>query len=95
MAAELRCPGCSKHCPASHPRCKYGRKYFEAHTADPSPKQKKWETRVTAQGPLWHLITTARLVKKALKDTPEADVLQPLTLQEQAELTALLQKLNT
>lgn len=94
MSAELRCPGCSKHCKASNPKCKYGRKYFEAHPTALSPKLKKWEKRVTPQGPLWQLITTARLVKKSLKDTPEEDILRRLTPQEQDALVALLAKLN-
>ena len=94
MSAEVRCPGCSKHCPASQPKCKFGRKYFETHPAPASPKQKKWEKRVTPNGLTWQFITSARLIKKSLKDTREEDILCRLTPQEQETLAALLAKLN-
>lgn len=40
------CPGCGKHCPLDHPRCKYGRAFFEKwqrkeQAADVKEKEKK------------------------------------------------------
>ena len=94
MSPEPRCPGCSKHCPASNPKCGYGRKYFEKHPVPASPKLKKWEKRVIPGGLTWQFIAAARRVKKSLKDTPEEEILRRLTPQEQDALAALLAKLN-
>lgn len=95
---EPVCPGCGKHCPMSHPRCRYGRTYFARLNA-PAPEharpRHKWEAFVTRDEPIWLLLDTARSLRKALKKerVTEAQLLDRLSDDEQLRLTALLRRL--
>ena len=96
------CPGCGRHCPLSHPRCKYGRDYLEKlqkkEAETPEKKKRfKWEGLVEKDGLLWQLLLTGCSIKKALrkKRTTEAALLQQLSDQEQMQLSEILKKLDT
>lgn len=95
----LKCPGCGKHCAQGCARCKYGVKYFakQAEKADTAPASiGKWEKYVAREGTAWQLLYAAKRMKKALKDSGrrEEQALSPLSADEQAALSALLQKLG-
>lgn len=107
MGKKDVCPGCSRHCPLDHVRCKYGRKYVEkrgkeqeaAQSADEKSSRKtgrKWEKHVTQGGTAWKLLLTARTLKRALRkeQITEAQLLGSLTPQDLAALDALLDHLN-
>ena len=100
------CPGCSRHCPAKHLRCKYGQKHFEKLRraeeakslivqAEKKPRH-KWEKHVTPDGLFWHLLWYSGRIKRALrkKKISEQQLLSTLTQQEQAQLDALLEKVT-
>ena len=100
-----RCPGCSKCCPLSAPRCKYGRACMakqlraqkdKANAGDTKKKQHKWERHVQQGGPAWQLLQAAHCTKKALKKGRicESQLLAPLSDEDRLTLTALLSKLD-
>lgn len=106
IQTENICPGCSRHCPASHVRCKYGQKHFEklrqaedTTSCSGEVKRKsryKWEKHVTAEGLLWRLLRHSSRIKRALrkKQVSEQQLLGTLTPQEQAQLSMLLEKIT-
>ena len=97
-------PGCSRHCPANHPRCKYGQKYLEkiakataCHSKDSEKKPRcKWEKHVTPHGLCWQLLWNSRRIKQALRKNKvtEQQLLSALSTQEQVQLCALLAKVT-
>ena len=97
------CPGCSRHCCAAAPRCKYGRKYFAAQSAccpkkcEQQKMKHKWERFVRREDALWQLMTTARRVKKALvrREITGDELLSALNASEQETLLALLGRLES
>ena len=94
------CPGCSRHCPACHVRCKYGRQYFEKHPPEftcTDHKKRKWERYITEGDLLWRLLTQSKKLKKALchQKVTEAGLLSLLTDEEKTALSSALQKLGT
>lgn len=94
------CPGCSRHCPLDHVRCKYGLRYIEKlqskqEAADNSARDRrrhKWEKHVCRGSALWHLLVCAGRAKRALrkKRITEAQALSALSPNEQDQLIALL-----
>ena len=95
------CPGCGRHCSLAHPRCKYGRDYWEKiqRKEQEAPKEKsrfKWEGLVEKEGLIWQLFLVSRSMKKALrkKKVVEEDLLLRLNDQEQQQLSDLLKKLD-
>lgn len=103
------CPGCSRHCPLSHVRCKYGEKYIEKRRRDQQAAgqlltkgedgkpRRKWEKYVTQGSTFWKLLLTASRLKKALRkeQITEAQLLAALTPQDRAMLDALLDHVNS
>lgn len=97
------CPGCSRHCALSHVRCGYGRKYIkklEKKQANTPGLKKytrryKWEKYVSREGPMRALLLAASRIKHALrkKEITETQLLSALSVDEQAQLDALLAKL--
>lgn len=100
------CPGCSRHCPLSHVRCKYGQKYVEKQrrAQDASPgnikesnkKRRKWEKYVTQDSTLWKLLFTGNRLKRALRkgQITERQIHLALSGEEQAQLRTLLEKIT-
>ena len=100
------CPGCSRHCPLSHVRCKYGQKYAEkqrkAQAAVPADakeckeKHRKWEKHVTQGSTAWTLLLTGSQLKRALRkgQITERQIHLALSDEEQAQLRALLEKIS-
>ena len=103
------CPGCSRHCPLSHVRCKYGKKYIEKHRRDQQAAghlsvkgeekkpRRKWEKHVMQGSTVWKLLFTASRLKKALRKEhiTEAQLLAALTPQDRAMLDALLERISS
>lgn len=93
-----RCPGCSKHCPLSAPRCKYGRTYAaKKMEKEIKPKCKhKWEGYVTLQGEIWQMLTLSRAIKKGLchSRVTETQLLSAITPEQRQALAEILQKLS-
>lgn len=87
-----RCPGCSKHCCADHPRCKYGRKYFKETPAKP---KYKWDPFTSVDSPVWNLFFVSRRLKKQVckSKVSEEQLLNRLSKDEQTALSLLLKKL--
>lgn len=96
------CPGCSRHCPLDHVRCKYGQKYIDKlknaqEEAIPFKKHKhKWEKHVHREGLIWNFLQASRSVKRALrrKTANEAQLLAALTSEERAQLNTLIAKIT-
>ena len=96
------CPGCKRHCPAGHARCKYGQKYFEKHhpstQTEPPAKERRhaWEKHVTPGGLFWQLLWQSRRIKRALRKekVSEQQLLLALSVQEQEQLRVLLDKIS-
>ena len=103
---QNRCPGCSRHCPADHARCKYGQRYFKkmqqtGSNGSPSASEskqhlRKWEKHVQQGGVLWKLLWSSRRIKKALrqKTIAECQLLSALNSEEQVQLGILLEKMT-
>ena len=95
------CPGCSRHCPLSAPRCKYGRNYLakiqksEAKPLKVKEKKYKWEKYAPKNGLAWKLLFAARKAKRALRDEriPEERLFAVLSAEERQSLNAILEKL--
>ena len=98
------CPGCGRHCPLEHPKCKYGRNYAEkllrkVEKAEESKCETacfKWEKYVQKDSPVWSLLYVSKSIKKNLckKKTTEEELLAALTEEEKRALTAALKKLE-
>ncbi|MBQ8508189.1 MAG: hypothetical protein IJ466_12275 [Clostridia bacterium] len=95
------CPGCSRHCPLSAPRCKYGRTYLakkqksEAKCAKKESIKYKWEKYAARDGLAWKLFFTCRSAKRAMRDSgiSEAQFFAVLTEEERRALAGILEKL--
>ena len=96
------CPGCSRHCPMSAPKCKYGRNY--SAKCQPCPKTSeqtseakpgKWKKSIEKGGLTHQLLRTAKTIKKGLKhgQLSEEALLRRLTPPEAENLEAILKKL--
>lgn len=102
------CPGCSRHCPLSHVRCKYGEKYIEklqkAQSAAPdaakeggkNKKRRKWENYVAKDTTIWKLLWTGSLLKRSLRKgkITEQQIHLALSDEEEAQLCTLLEKIT-
>lgn len=102
------CPGCSRHCPLSHVRCKYGEKYIEklrrtqeaapdaAKEGGKSRKRRKWEKHVSSDTTVWKLLWTDSLLKRALRKGKiiEQQIHLALSDEEEAQLRILLEKIT-
>lgn len=108
MGKQDVCPGCSRHCPLDHVRCKYGQKYIEKQRralegAPGNQKQdskkmrrRKWEKYAAKGSASWTLFETSSRLKRALrKETiTERQIHLALSDEEQAQLRALLAKIS-
>ena len=97
------CPGCSKHCPLSAPRCKYGRNYAGKIQLNPdqAPDTRKkgklrWKALLARDGVIRQLLTTGKQIKKALRHgcITEAQLLDLLSVPEQEALLTMLARLH-
>lgn len=102
------CPGCSRHCPLSRVRCKYGEKHIEklrkAQCAPPdaakeggkSRKRRKWESYVANDTTAWKLLWTGSLLKRSLRKgrITAQQIHLALNDEEEAQLCTLLEKIN-
>lgn len=88
------CPGCKRHCPASSPCCKYGKKYFSQPAEE--KKAPKWSRGLDRQGPICSLLSTARSIKRAIKEDhlDEPAFISCLSSSDVEQLTAILKKLD-
>lgn len=88
------CPGCGKHCPAKHPDCGYGRKYF----ARLQKKEQKhaWEEYAEREGLAWRLISAGKELKRLLREEKitETQAFAALDSEERKTLLELLEKLS-
>ena len=92
------CPGCSRHCTENSVRCKKGRAYF-AGLSEKAAKGRhrcKWEKSVEAGGVLWKLLSSARRIKRALREEAieEARLMEALSETERTQLTDILARLE-
>ena len=106
---ELRCPGCSKHCPLSAPKCKYGCRYAQKCAASAAANcaangckstdkhSRKWKKRVEKGGLLHLLLKTGKRIKKGLHrdSVTEEKLLSMLAPSEKESLEAILRKLES
>ena len=105
---QLLCPGCGRHCPASAPRCKYGRNYFakkSACSASSCPHSEcafhpgrtyKWEKHAPRETLLGQFLLVGCKTKKALKNKniTQQQLLESLPQEETQRLSETLAKLN-
>ena len=89
------CPGCRKHCPLSAVRCKYGRNYIEKLNAE-EDKPRKWKKRIAPEGELHLLLSTAKGIKSALKESAvtESQLLSTPDPFQREALSEILKKLS-
>ena len=92
------CPGCSRHCPLDHVRCKYGQKYLEKQQKKDrtEKRRRRWEKYAAEGSPVWTLLDTASRLKRSVrKETISVQQIHlVLSGEEQTQLCALLEKIN-
>ena len=98
------CPGCSRHCPLTHVRCKYGQKYIgkirkadaDSHQTPEGKHNYKWEKDVVQGGLAWKMLWVSCRGKKALrrKKLTEQELFAALNVDEKAQLNALLDQIS-
>lgn len=105
---EPRCPGCSRHCPLSAPRCKYGCRYAQKCAASAASScaangcksrdkhSRKWKKCIEKGGLLHLLLKSGKHIKKGLQkgSVTEEKLLSALTPSEKESLEAILRKLD-